>query len=104
LQAFITRKLEKRAVPAGLLACSFSGAFPPCGSGFGLSETAAELTAAVSAQVFHLIPFSPGTPRQGRRTPEPAAKIKIIFNPAKPSSVGRFLAIPVLGIPFFCNK
>ena len=45
---------------AGLLACSILDAFPfRLGTvAFGVSRTHSELTAAVSAQDFHLIPFS----------------------------------------------
>jgi hypothetical protein len=45
---------------AGLLACSILDAFPfRLGIvAFGVSSTLSELTAAVSAQDFHLIPFS----------------------------------------------
>jgi len=45
---------------AGLLACSILDAFPfrLRTVAFGVSRTHSELTAAVSAQDFHLIPFS----------------------------------------------
>lgn len=43
---------------AGLLACPIPDAFSSHDNGLRLSEDIAELTAAVSAQDFHLIPFS----------------------------------------------
>ena len=51
---------------AGLLACSILDAFPFPFLGtvaLEISRTHSELTAAVSAQDFHLIPFSLITPR-----------------------------------------
>ena len=50
---------------AGLLACSILDAFPfRLGTvALEISRTLSELTAAVSAQDFHLIPFSLITPR-----------------------------------------
>lgn len=58
--AFITRKLVNKWILAGLLACSILDAFPFRNGtvAFGVSRTRSELTAAVSAQDFHLIPFS----------------------------------------------
>ena len=53
-------KAFKHLKLAGLLACSILDAFPfRIGTvAFGISRTLSELTAAVSAQDFHLIPFS----------------------------------------------
>ena len=58
-------KAFKHLKLAGLLACSILDAFPfRLGTvAFGVSRTLSELTAAVSAQDFHLIPFSIITPR-----------------------------------------
>ena len=64
VRSFITRKLLNNEIgrSSGLL-------HPRClpiplrNSGFGVSRTLSELTAAVSAQDFHLIPFSLITPR-----------------------------------------
>ena len=59
-------KAFKHLKLAGLLACSILDAFPfPIGTvAFGVSRTHSELTAAVSAQDFHLIPFSLITSRR----------------------------------------
>ena len=53
-------KAFKHLKLAGLLACSILDAFPFRNEtvAFGVSRTHSELTAAVSAQDFHLIPFS----------------------------------------------
>ena len=59
-------KAFKHLKLAGLLACSILDAFPfPIGTvAFGVSRIRSELTAAVSAQDFHLIPFSLITSRK----------------------------------------
>ena len=59
-------KAFKHMKLAGLLACSILDAFPfPIEIvAFGVSRTRSELTAAVSAQDFHLIPFSLITSRR----------------------------------------
>ena len=58
-------KAFKHLKLAGLLACSILDAFPfRLGTvALEISRTHSELTAAVSAQDFHLIPFSLITPR-----------------------------------------
>ena len=58
--SFYYPKASKQMKLAGLLACSILDAFPfRLGTvAFGVSRTLSELTAAVSAQDFHLIPFS----------------------------------------------
>ena len=66
VRSFYYPKAFKHLKLAGLLACSILDAFPfPKGTvAFGVSRTHSELTAAVSAQDFHLIPFSPITSRR----------------------------------------
>ena len=64
-QALITRKLSTMRL-AGLLACSILDNLPIPQTGtvvLEISRTHMELTAAVSAQDFHLIPFSLIAPR-----------------------------------------
>ena len=58
--SFYYPKASKQMKLAGLLACSILDAFPfRLGTvAFEISRTLSELTAAVSAQDFHLIPFS----------------------------------------------
>ena len=64
--SFYYPKANKLTKLAGLLACSILDAFPfPIGTvAFGVSKIRSELTAAVSTQDFHLIPFSPITSRK----------------------------------------
>ena len=64
--SFYYPKANKHAILAGLLACSILDAFPFPTKEQWLwsSRTNSELTAAVSAQDFHLIPFSLITSRR----------------------------------------
>ena len=66
VRSFYYPKAFKHLKLAGLLACSILDAFPfrKGTVAFGVSRTHSELTAAVSAQDFHLIPFSPITSRR----------------------------------------
>ena len=63
--SFYYPKANKQMKLAGLLACSILDAFPfrLRTVALEISRTHSELTAAVSAQDFHLIPFSLITPR-----------------------------------------